>query len=66
MSGARSLILSAQLAKGAGPLQIFTNKMYCKNRSLLMLNLQDQMGFRRILQQADRFLGPVVFMLMQC
>lgn len=30
-----------------------------------MLNLQDQMDFRRILQQADRFLGPVVF-LMQC
>lgn len=31
-----------------------------------MLDLQDQMGFRWILQQADRFLGPVVFMLMQC
>ena len=31
-----------------------------------MLDLQDQMVFRRILQQADRYLGPDVFMLMQC
>lgn len=66
MSGARSLILSARLAKRAGQLRIRTNRRSTKHRMLFSRYLQYQIDFRRILQQADRFIGPVVFMLMQC